>query len=341
VVGCSDEVLGSACTGRLQAPLVHASKQEEYLGLGSEQLAIVQVTDGSGVGGPLCTGAFVTSEWLITGAHCLQIESPVVTVKGERSARAVVESAVHSFLDVALLKVAATASADQPLRAIPLAAADELEVVVGSVVELAGYGLSEEGDLRELRFLAEPIVEIDEHSVLVDGFGASGACLGDSGGPLLVRARSGPARVAGVLTSGSASCLNRDRYVRLDALTEWTSGIVGSPAPSDVTCGGISEEGRCLYGSAMFCHQGKLVAEPCAEGTGCGWDRDRRGFRCVVPEEDPCSGVDSVGACFEGQPRRCNAGTLEGKACECGEVCGIDGRTGGPRCRKPETPAMN
>jgi hypothetical protein len=344
VAACSEEGSDdSTCSNRLQSPLVNASDEERYLGLDPGQLAaIVQVTDGLDSGGPLCTGTFVTNEWLVTGAHCIEIESPVITAAQADDALLlpVLERIAHPSLDVALFRVSASASVGRGFRPIPVATASELAISIGSVVELAGYGLTEAGDLRELRFLAEPVVEIDERSFVVDGFGANGACLGDSGGPLLVRARSGPVRVAGVLTTGAASCVGRDRYVRLDELAEWVSGIVGSPAASDEPCGAITEEGRCLYGSALLCDNGQLVAEPCAgETTTCGWDEQARGFRCVEAAGNPCGGVDSVGACVDGIPRRCNAGMLEGEACTCGEVCRVDGKTGSPGCRKPETAA--
>lgn len=344
VMACSEDAPSNAtCSNRLQAPLVNASSQESYLAVDPAQLAaIVQVTDSTDSRAPLCTGVFVTNEWLVTGAHCLLIDSPLVisAQSDDSSVRRVVERIAHPSLDVALFRASQSASVGPRFRPIPVATASEIVVSVGSVIEIAGYGLTEVGDIRELRFLAEPLVEIDERSFVVDGFGANGACLGDSGGPLLVRERSGPVRVAGVLTSGTASCVGRDRYVRLDGLAEWVSGIVGATAASDETCGGINEEGRCLYGSAMFCEQGRLVAEPCAQETTCGWHPDARGFRCVEARTNPCAGLDWVGACLDGVPHWCNAGALEGEACDCDDVCRIDGKTGGPRCRRPETAAM-
>ncbi len=316
------------------------ASEESYLGLASAQIdAIVQVTDGSGPGGPLCTGVFVTNAWLVTAAHCLAIESPRVlapTEAGETIELSVTDGIPHPTADIALLKVADSESGPAGFRPMSTATPSGLELAVGSVVEIAGYGLNEAGDTRELRFLAEPIVELDERSFVVDGFGANGACLGDSGGPLIVRDGAGAVVVAGVLSTGSADCLNRDRYARLDGLEEWVSGIVGSLPRSGEGCGAITEEGRCLYGSALYCYGETLVAEPCADGTTCGWDPGREGFRCVRAASDPCSGVDSVGACRDGAARWCRGGALEVERCDCGETCRIDGRTGGPRCGAPQ-----
>lgn len=318
---------------------MYGATREAYLGLPVEQAAaIVQVTDGLGPGGALCTGAFVSDEWVVSAAHCLAIADLRITwtaESGESEVMPVTESVAHPERDVALFRVARTPST--VARFVPIAQAlpGSVELSVGSVVEISGYGFTEEGDTRERRFLAEPIVEEDDESVVVNGFGVNGACLGDSGGPLLVRDRSGPVRVAGVLSSGSASCLERDRYIRLDALDDWITRVTGSSSSAETACGGIDEEGRCWSGSAFHCEAGALVAEPCTGNSACGWDRDRAGFRCVAAGSDPCQGVDSVGACRDGVAARCDGGVLETESCGCGDVCGIDGRTGSPRCSAP------
>jgi hypothetical protein len=172
----------------------------------------------------------------------------------------------------------------------------------------------------------------DPSSVTVDGFGVSGACNGDSGGPLLVRAPDGRLVVAGVLTSGSASCRDEDTYVRVDAVVSWIQETIGVRTNQYRGCGTITSEGRCLYGSALFCAGSELSAEPCADGSQCGWDDEARGYRCVEPTRDACRGVDGVGACRGDEPTRCADGILERTTCACGQSCGIDGATGAPRC---------
>ena len=341
VLACSaEEPAHAPCTARSEEALMYAATEESYLGLDHRQIAsIVQVTDGSGPGGPMCTGVFVTDEWVVTAGHCFAIESPRVIVIEEGGAFvefSVTERIPHPYADVALFQVSAPDSAEAHFRPIPVAASQGVDLSVGNVVDIAGYGLTEAGDTRELRFLSEPIVEVDDESFVVDGFGANGACLGDSGGPLIVRDRSGSVLVAGVLSTGSATCVDRDRYARLDALGDWVSGVVGSFDASDEACGGITEEGRCLYGSALFCEGERLVAEPCVGDTACGWHRAQRGFRCVEAARDPCFGVDSVGTCRDGAAWWCRGGKLEGEPCACGETCRVDGRTGGPRCAEPD-----
>ncbi|MBV9949447.1 MAG: trypsin-like serine protease, partial [Myxococcales bacterium] len=197
---------------------------------------------------------------------------------------------------------------------------------------MAGYGATENGTLRSLRFLAESITSLDAEQITVRGFGKSGACEGDSGGPLLVRGADGAPLVAGVMSLGSASCLDEDTYVRLDAIEGWVNATVEAAPPSSRECGAISPEGRCFYGNAVWCEGGQLKGDACAAPKRCGWAGDRNGFRCVLASGDPCSGVDSVGACVGDAALWCYGGTLYRQPCgPCG-VCRVEGATGRPVC---------
>jgi hypothetical protein len=138
--------------------------------------------------------------------------------------------------------------------------------------------------------------------------------------------------VAGVLSEGSATCLGTDTYVRLDAIRGWLQSVVGPPLASDLQCGAITEEGRCLEGLALQCSGTTLDARTCVGGTVCGWDRDRSAVGCVDPAADPCDGADALGACRDNAALRCSAGVLERRECSPCGVCRLDGMTGAPQC---------
>jgi hypothetical protein len=143
--------------------------------------------------------------------------------------------------------------------------------------------------------------------------------------------RRGAPRVLGVLSDGSASCMGEDVYVRVDALQSWIESIAGT-ASQDSDCGTITAEGRCFYGSAVWCRGTQLAATPCGATMQCGWDSAQGGFRCVDPSADPCDGVDAIGACRNGAAMDCNGGVLRKKECGACGACKAEGQTGAPYC---------
>ena len=86
---------------------------------------------------------------------------------------------------------------------------------------------------------------------------------------------------------GSASCRDNDEYTRLDGLADWVDGVVElrgieRDRAGTQACGGITAQGRCLDGTALWCLGEKLVADICSRpGEQCGFDSRGGGFRCV------------------------------------------------------------
>jgi len=167
----------------------------------------------------------------------------------------------------------------------------------------------------------------------VDGYGMTGACEGDSGGPLLTRASDGSLRVAGILTAGAPSCLGQDRYVRLDTLAGWAQSITGDYVPPPQDCGSVNAEGRCFSGAALFCDGSVLQTADCSSaGAKCGWDASQAGFRCVARGESPCEGIDALGTCRGTAAVTCVDGELVSVSCGACGACRPTAATGAPYC---------
>ncbi len=230
---------------------------------------------------------------------------------------------------------------------IPLMHEDLGRDWIGATAEAAGYGQNEHGEYGRRAFTAEPISQLWGGKVTIDGQGQRGVCYGDSGGPVMVVASDGSARVAGDLSNGDGSCVGQDNYTRVDAYRDWLVGYTGpipgsgegpeAIAPPDrpepepiVGCGDLDYVGRCDGDVVEYCKEDSVRRVDCASrGLSCDWHSRDTGWWCV--ERSGCGDLDYFGSCEGTTARWCDdSGQVQERACERWDMtCGwVDDQTG-------------
>ncbi len=336
-VGCGqDDAAPPAFCEQMTAalPLVNGTSREEYLGLSIQETAVGRLipADAESVTSAAtgCTGTVIAPGWVLTAAHCnLPTQGPlrfvVSNASGEETAawpsRRILP---HGTFDLMLVELEAD-PAEMTAAAGYIPVADENDAVnPGDRMVMVGFGTTENGTRGDRRFLVERLVAQDDEMLVVDGHSRTGACTGDSGGPLLFRAEDGTIRVAGVLSDGDASCVGKDRYVSVWAAFDFLSSEVPIPCLPP-QCGGIGSEGRCFEQTAVWCAGARIRGEGCAGGRVCGWSAAVNGFRCVNKDTSACADLDEFGRCDGDIALRCSRGTVDKEDCvSTGTTCTYD-----------------
>jgi hypothetical protein len=274
-----------------------------------------------------CSGTLIAPSWVLTANHC-QIkvgDSFCVGVVADEPEHCIpaVEVLRHPDRDQSLVRLERDVRESLPgVRAIPIMTEPMDDSWLCKYGEAAGYGRQEDGRFGERKFTAEPIVLVTEHYVGIDGGGDRGVCFGDSGGPVMVVASDGSVRVAGGLSAGAASCVERDQFARPDV--SWIEQYTGpTKVDGDADCIDVSAQGQCVGAMALWCKDGRAQTQMC-EGP-CGWDAQAKGYRCLPPGADPCGGVDAAGYCDGEVVVQCVNGAVQMMDCAAaGETCWVD-----------------
>jgi hypothetical protein len=237
-LGCSTSESAHQCLGRESGALYgassdasaslgeHAAELEDTIGR-----AMINGWSPSGPVSGTCTVVRIAPDWVITARHCLSdLRDPRITVNfapDQRPASCTPGSdgetpgvlwLAHPHLDVLLIQLATSIEPAIDLGAEPVA--------LNSRVTMAGYGLREDQSHGIREFLAARVTAIAGDHLRVSAGEDAGACIGDSGGPLLIHEGHADLRLIGVLSTGSPTCAGFDDYVRADLFRDWVNQAI-------------------------------------------------------------------------------------------------------------------
>ena len=205
------------------------------------QNQVVMVLSRSGSRAGFCSGVVLKPNIILTAAHCVSNASdsriylpgqpliPASRIARHPGFHADAARTRSRSIDLALIETADALPAGFTAPAFATSTRDE----IGTPFEIAGYGVSQESDAKTSGMLRVGHVTLRAplSSVLLwldDPRYETGACTGDSGGPVFTRDGRLAAIIAFAEGAGSQRCGKLTQAVLIAPHREWIEAIISS-----------------------------------------------------------------------------------------------------------------
>jgi len=253
--------VGQPVDGETREPV--GSSAEPIIGgrIDTADVAVVALLQPST--GTLCSGTLVAPTLVLTAAHCvylipaseLQVLTGATVASPEQTIAVTSAVAYPTYdgeaegltggVDLAVVTLAT------PLTVSPIAVNTSTtdKDLTGAEVTVVGFGLSDTGDPTTAGVRREVSLEVGSvcSRLLTAGGTDANACLGDSGGAVLLHGE-----LIAVVSSGTPDCESPTNFTRTDAHAKWlAAAIAGNAAaacpacvPPDDACGAATETER-------------------------------------------------------------------------------------------------
>ncbi|MCL4140354.1 UNVERIFIED_CONTAM: hypothetical protein GTU68_045219 [Idotea baltica] len=215
----------------------------------------------------LCSASLISSEWLVTAAHCTEGADSITVILGDHARNTnepqsqtqdAVEVINHPGYggsppdnDISLIRLSTPVSFTQAISPICLPFNYETLNISGEIGTITGWGITATGGSTSniLQEVDVPLITTDEcraesifgshitDNMICAGVTGQGSCQGDSGGPLVWENYYSNNFLLGVVSWGGSVCAQENGPGAFTKVTNYLTWIIDETGAGEELCG--------------------------------------------------------------------------------------------------------